>query len=85
MFEEKNNYPIVRSFSQDESFKPGEILKRYLYHWPLFVICLGICLSLAVVYLKITKPTYEIKASLLIKEVKQHRHPLAGLQRRLHG
>ena len=68
MFEEKNNYPIVRSFSQDESFKPGEILKRYLYHWPLFVICLGICLSLAVVYLKITKPTYEIKASLLIKE-----------------
>jgi capsular exopolysaccharide synthesis family protein len=68
MFEEKNNYPIVRSINQDESFKPGEILKRYLYHWPLFIICLGICLSLAFVYLKITKPTYEIKASLLIKE-----------------
>jgi capsular exopolysaccharide synthesis family protein len=68
MFEEKNNYPIVRSINQDESFKPGEILKRYIYHWPLFIIFLGICLSLAVVYLKITKPTYEIKASLLIKE-----------------
>lgn len=68
MFSENNKYPIVRSFNEDDSFKPREVILKYLFHWPLFLISLLLTLSLAVVYLKITKPVYEIKASLLIKE-----------------
>lgn len=63
----KDNYPIVRAYGQDDSFKPKEVVTKYLYHWPLFVVSVFIALALAVVYLKITKPVYEIKASLLIK------------------
>ncbi len=65
---QKDNYPVVRAYSQDDSFKPREVLMKYLFHWPLFLICVFATLSLAVVYLKITKPVYEIKASLLIKD-----------------
>lgn len=65
---QKDNYPVVRAYSQDDSFKPREVLMKYLFHWPLFLVFIFITLSLAVVYLKITKPVYEIKASLLIKD-----------------
>ncbi|MFC5281953.1 GumC family protein [Pedobacter alpinus] len=64
----KNDYPIVRAYSQDDSFKPREVLMKYLFHWPLFFISLTMCIALAAVYLKITQPVYEIKASLLIKD-----------------
>ncbi len=64
----KDNYPIVRAYSQDDSFKPREVLMKYLFHWPLFFISIVFCVAMAVVYLKITKPVYEIKASLLIKD-----------------
>lgn len=66
--EPNNKYPIVRAFNDDESFKPREVLLKYLFHWPLFVLSILFALSLAVIYLKITKPVYEINASLLIKE-----------------
>lgn len=65
---QRNNYPVVRSFNDDDSFKPREILSKYLYHWPLFLIFLGVAFVGAIIYLKITPPVYEIKASLLIKE-----------------
>lgn len=65
---QKENYPVVRAYNQDDSFKPREVLMKYLFHWPLFLVCIVSTLALAVVYLKITKPVYEIKASLLIKD-----------------
>ncbi len=68
MFQDHNKYPIVRRFNEDDSFKPREVVMKYLYHWPLFFTFLAISLSLALVYLKITQPVYDIKASLLIKE-----------------
>ncbi|WP_442794614.1 GumC family protein [Pelobium manganitolerans] len=47
------------------------IVGKYLYHWPLFVLCLLFTLSAALVYLKLTKPTYEINATLIIKDEKK--------------
>ena len=47
------------------------VINRYLYHWPLFVIGIGLSVVLAFYYLKIAKPVYEVKATLLIKDEKK--------------
>jgi tyrosine-protein kinase Etk/Wzc len=65
---EKNSYPMVRSFNQDDTFKPKETLNKYLYHWPLFLMALLFSFAVAIVYLKVAKPVYDVKAELLIKE-----------------
>ncbi|MFD0766895.1 GumC family protein [Mucilaginibacter lutimaris] len=44
------------------------VLNKYLYHWPLFLFILIIAVLLATVYIKFAKPTYEIKATILIKD-----------------
>ena len=59
---------MVRSFNQDDSFKPKETLNKYLYHWPLFLLALLFSFAVAIVYLKLAKPVYDVKAELLIKE-----------------
>jgi len=43
-------------------------VKKYLFHWPLFVIALIFTISLAFVYMKRFKPVYEIKATMIIKD-----------------
>lgn len=47
------------------------ILRRYIYHWPLYVVVLFICVTLGFFYLKITPKTYQIKTSLIIKDDKK--------------
>lgn len=59
---------MVRSFNEDDSFKPKETLNKYLFHWPLFALALLFSFSVAVVYLKLAKPVYDVNAELLIKE-----------------
>ncbi len=44
---------------------------RYLYHWPLFLVCLIISISFAFYYLKTVKPVYTVKAKLSIKDEKK--------------
>ncbi|MES2266912.1 MAG: polysaccharide biosynthesis tyrosine autokinase [Bacteroidota bacterium] len=44
------------------------VINKYLYHWPLFLLALTIALILATIYLKFAKPTYEIRATILIKD-----------------
>lgn len=53
--------PIGTSRS-DSSF-----LKRCLFHWPLFIVILILSVGLARYYLQVTKPVYEITASLKFK------------------
>jgi len=43
-------------------------LTRYVYHWPLFVLCILITVSCAYVYTLYLKPVYIINAKLLIKD-----------------
>lgn len=51
--------------SNSNSF--GEIILKYLYYWPLFLICILITMTVAYVYLSYAKPEYIVKAKLLIK------------------
>jgi capsular exopolysaccharide synthesis family protein len=46
-------------------------VKKYLYHWPLFMISLGLAISGVYFYLQTIKPVYEIKATLLIRDEKK--------------
>jgi tyrosine-protein kinase Etk/Wzc len=55
-------------------------IKTYLYHWPLFVLGIGISGTILVGYLRTIKPVYEVKASLLIQDEKKS----AGSQSPLH-
>jgi len=45
----------------------SDIVKKYLFHWPLFVLGAIIAITLAFFYLKVTKPTYPILATLEFK------------------
>lgn len=57
-----------------ESKKPINlkgIIVSYLYHWPLFAISLLITVTLAVVYMQVSHPVYEISATLIIKDNKK--------------
>ncbi|WP_256003241.1 GumC family protein [Pedobacter deserti] len=56
---------------EDPNLNFREIIARYLYHWPVFVI--GIILSVlsAYLYLRYTKPVYQISSTLLIKDEKK--------------
>ncbi|KAA8486783.1 capsular exopolysaccharide synthesis family protein [Arcticibacter tournemirensis] len=68
-----NNQLIFRPFVDDskESHKDlREIFNKYLYHWPLFLLSMLLCLTLAYFYLKQIKPVYHIKAKLSIKDEK---------------
>lgn len=46
----------------------SSVVNKYFYHWPLFVIGIGISLAAAVFYLKSMPAEYKIKATLLIKD-----------------
>ncbi|TCD01975.1 polysaccharide biosynthesis tyrosine autokinase [Pedobacter frigidisoli] len=48
-----------------------DLFSKYLFHWPLFFIVLSMALLAAIFYTKVSKPTYEIKATLLIKDQKK--------------
>lgn len=51
---------------KEQSTDIRSVLNRYLYHWPLFVIGLLVCMAAALVYISIAKPQYEIRATILI-------------------
>ena len=45
----------------------GDIVKKYLFHWPLFVLGVIVFIVAAYLYLQVTKPTYPILATLEFK------------------
>ncbi|MCE7066585.1 tyrosine-protein kinase family protein [Dyadobacter sp. CY326] len=48
-----------------------DVIKRYLYHWPLFAIGLLIAAALLFLYVKKTRPVYDVKATILIQDEKK--------------
>jgi tyrosine-protein kinase Etk/Wzc len=58
----RKNYPIIDL---------AAVLAKYIYHWPLFIISIIICLAGAFFISKLNKPIYEVKATLLIKDEKK--------------
>lgn len=47
------------------------ILRRYIYHWPLYITVLSICIISGFLYLQFTPKTYQIRTSLIIKDDKK--------------
>jgi len=57
---------------KSKQFSLGALIGKYLFHWPLFLLCLGILIPLAYIYVGTLSPVYEVKASLLIKDDKKN-------------
>jgi len=55
---------LVLPASPNESSEISNLLKKYLYHWPLFVIVVLIMVAAAYFYLTIASPRYPITATL---------------------
>ena len=53
---------------KSESDGSYNFLSKYLYHWPLFLICILIAVAGLLIYLPTFKLHYPIKATLLIKD-----------------
>jgi tyrosine-protein kinase Etk/Wzc len=67
-----NTYYEAEEEEKDE--QPVDILGlffKYLSYWRLFLLSLAVCLVLAVVYLKTTKPVYEVTSTVLLKDDKK--------------
>jgi tyrosine-protein kinase Etk/Wzc len=68
----KNRHIPYTSFTdnneENSSKVVRELITKYLYHWPLFVLSLLICVSAAVLYIKNDIPVYNIQAKLSIKD-----------------
>src|SRR5687767_15968433 len=70
VFMEDNKYISVKSAKKHgNSIKV--VLNQYLPYWPLFLLLLICCLGIGYLYLYMTKPVYEVTASILIKDEKK--------------
>lgn len=72
-----SNYQQSDSFSSQGKDEYTKNLKDYLYHWPLFVLGIIVCLFGAFVYLRYAPKVYSINTVLLIKDQKSS-GPAAG-------
>lgn len=61
---------VIPEKSDDFDFL--SIIKKYLYHWPLFLVFLLLIAPVAYFYAQTLSPLYEVKASFLIKDDKKN-------------
>ena len=53
--------------------KLKEILVFYLRRWKIFLVSFIVCISIAILYLYITKPVYLVTANILVEEKESNR------------
>nr|WP_294941930.1 tyrosine-protein kinase [uncultured Mucilaginibacter sp.] len=64
----KNNQVTTFTLpSESDSANSGNLVKKYLFHWPLFVLGVILFIGLAFFYLQVAKPVYPILATLEFK------------------
>src|SRR5690606_37767627 len=51
---------------KEENINLREILERYLYYWPWYLVGLVIALSIAFLYLRYTQPEYQVQTKILL-------------------
>jgi len=56
--------------NESPSLSLRDIVDKYLYHWPIFLIGIGLCLLSSYFYLRYTEKVYVVKSTLLIKDQK---------------
>lgn len=67
-----NSENIVSSSSAEierrEFINLKEVVSKYLYFWPLFLLSLILSITIAFLYLRYTKPVFQVSSVLLIKD-----------------
>lgn len=62
---------MLTGFIQKENEAPapslGDLLKKYFYYWPLFLVCMVVSMSVASIYLRYSKPSFMVKAKVLVQ------------------
>jgi len=58
----------VDEVKKEDNAGVSKSLFRYLRYWKWFVASMVVCLTLAVVYLKMASPVYEVKAKILLND-----------------
>lgn len=61
----------IRDEKYDEQINLRELILKYLYHWPVFIVGVLICISAAFFYLRYAQEVFEVNSTLLIKDEKK--------------
>jgi len=61
-------YSSKTSSDQDSNQHTRDLLNRYLYHWPLFVLSVLAFTAIAIIYIKNQLPVYNVMAKISIKD-----------------
>src|SRR5690242_5018049 len=64
----------------DDEFNLREILVKYLHYWPVFLLFTIITLIGAFAYHMVSKPVYDIRATLLLQDDSQTNDIKSSLQ-----
>ena len=63
--------------------KLKEVVDFYLKRWKIFLISLIVCVGIAILYIFITKPVYQITANILVAE--KETSPMSQMQSMVKG
>lgn len=61
----------LRMGEEEQSINVKELLAKYTFHWPVFVVGILICLVSAYFYLRYAEEVYSVNSTLLIKDEKR--------------
>ncbi len=56
------------SNKEGRSFNVRQFLNKMFFHWPLYVIFFVVSFAIAKFFIKYTRPVYEVKAKILVKD-----------------
>jgi tyrosine-protein kinase Etk/Wzc len=59
---------IILEEGEADSENINEILRKYIFHWPLILLGVIFSIGIAFIYLRYSTPVYQINTSLLIKD-----------------
>jgi tyrosine-protein kinase Etk/Wzc len=61
---------ITLPVSQAQTVDSSKLLKRYFFHWPIFILSLAVFIIAAYFYIQSTRPLYPVVASIEFKNTK---------------
>jgi len=61
-------YRTLPNSKEEDSVNLREVIHRYAFHWPLFLLFFIVLMTAALVYFKVKKPAYELLATLVIQD-----------------
>jgi tyrosine-protein kinase Etk/Wzc len=61
-------FPQLLVKDEESTTVANDVISKYTYHWPLFIVGIIITFFIGFIYLQATAPDFEINASILIKD-----------------